>query len=91
MVSPQDTYEAGPNGNEVLGPQSRNQHFDNQPYVYRLLIQTRSLNANTLLVLYLGCSATCVKEVPAFGSLPAMQSKRFFWCRRCHTQCLGCR
>ena len=20
MVSPQDTYEAGPNGNEVLGP-----------------------------------------------------------------------
>ena len=34
MVGPQDTYEAGPNGNEVLGPNPGNQHFDNQPYIY---------------------------------------------------------
>ena len=37
MVGPQDTYEAGPIGNGVIWLNSRNQHFDNQPYIFLIV------------------------------------------------------
>lgn len=55
--------------------------FTCEHVLYTLLIQTRSINANALLVLYLGFQPLDLFQ-------PCNQNAL---CCRCCTQCMGCR